>query len=240
MNQQTPFSRSHPLTMFASMARQLAASYPGPILLGTLVTGLLVGLLIGWVLLGWVIAPVVYTDIKPASLSPQYQEVLLRFAADSYVGGYTPVEEVAKRLGEGWTKAQVISRIDQMLAAGQPGADRLFALKSSLISFQGEVGPVPRGFEPADSNSIGLIALVLAATVALGVLIVRRIQSEQVRPAAADDTPASYGPSTSPPAASGTQPPVSPPVGREASGARPVDKPAWPGEGREPLVQYET
>ncbi|HZY41013.1 MAG TPA: hypothetical protein VFF59_03345, partial [Anaerolineae bacterium] len=228
MNQRTPSSRNHQLKMFASMARQLAASYLGPVLLGTLV----VGLLIGWFLFGWVIAPVVYTDAMPSRLSPQYQEVLLSYAADSYVSFYPPIEEVAKRLGEGWTKAQVISRIDQMLAAGRPGADRLSALKSGLLSFQGEVGPVPapREIEPADNNSIGLIALVLVAIVAFGVLVVSRIRSEPVRPAA-DAVPATHGPSTPPPAADDTQP-FSPPVGREAGGARPVDKPAWIGEGQ--------
>lgn len=235
MNQRTPSSRSHQLKMFASLARQLAASYLGPVLLGALV----VGLLIGWFLFGWVIAPVVYTDARPSRLSPQYQEVLLSYAADSYISGYTPIEEVAKRLGEGWTKAQVISRIDQMLAAGRPGADRLFALKSGLISFEGEVGPAPapREFEPADNDSIGLIALVLVAIVAFGVLVVSRIRSEPVRPAAG--VRAAYRPATPPPAAADTPPP-SPPAGREAGGARPVDKPAWAGEDRKPLAQYVT
>jgi hypothetical protein len=220
MNQRTPSSRSYPLKLFASAARQLAAIYPGPVLLGTLLVGLLVGLSIGC-LLGWVIAPVVYTDVKPSRLSPQYQEVLLSYAADSYSSGYTSIEEVAKRLGEGWTKAQVISRIDQMLAAGRPGADRLSILKSGLLSVEGEVGPVSASREPVDSNSFGLIALVLVVIVVSGVLVVRRIRSDQVRPAAGV---APHEPSTLPPAAN----------------APPVDKPVWAGEDRKPLVQYMT
>jgi hypothetical protein len=230
MNQRTPSSHSYQLESFASMARQWAASYLGLVLLGTLV----VGLLIGWFLFGWVIAPVVYVDAKPSRLSTQYQEVLLSYAADSYISGYTPIEEVAKRLGEGWTKAQVIGRIDHMLATGWPGADRLFALKIGLTSFEGEIGPVP----VSDSSGlIGLVLVVLAASVAVGVLIVSRIRSEQPRPAAG--VRASPMSSTPPPAADNAQP-SSPPAEREAGGVQPVDKPAWAGKGRKPLVQYPT
>ena len=231
MNQQTPSSRNHPLQLLITLARSWVASHLGLVLLGTLA----LGLLIGWFLFGWVIAPVVYTDATPSRLSSQYQEVLLSYAADSYVGGYTPIEEVAKRLGEGWTKAQVISRIDRMLTTGRAGADRLFRLKSGLVSFQGEVGPAlaPRGTEPAGSNSISLIALVLVAIVAFGVLVVSRIRSDLVRPAAA----ATHAP---PPPAAADPPPVNPPAGRAASGARPVDKPAWAGEDRKPLARYST
>ena len=81
----------------------------------------------------------------------QYQEVMISYAADSYVIGYTPIEEVARRLGEGWTKQQVINRIDEMIRAGRPGADRLNALKGALINYPGEVGPLaPR--EPENAN----------------------------------------------------------------------------------------
>jgi hypothetical protein len=138
MPQQPPSDRSHELRQFGSVSRQLAASYLGPVLVITL----LAGLLIGWLLFGWVIAPVVWIDAKPSRLSAQYQDVLISYAADSYVSGYTPIEEVAKRLGEGWTKQQVIAHIDQMIRDLRPGSDRLSALKSALIKYPYEVGPL--------------------------------------------------------------------------------------------------
>lgn len=224
MNQRALSSRNHPLTMLVAIARQWAASYLGLALLAALAAGLL----IGWAVFGGIIAPVVYVDAKPSRLSAQYQEVLLSYAADSYVCFSPPIEEVAKRLGEGWTKAQVISRIDQMIQARRPGADRLSVLKDSLIAYPSEVGPiaVPRSTD----GSLGLIAGALMVIVVFGVLVVRRIRLDRVPPATDGAAPASHGLSAPPPVAANP-----PPVKREAE-----DKPAWPGEGREPLAQYET
>jgi hypothetical protein len=229
MTRRTPSNRNHQFKMLAAVARQLAVSYPGPVLLVALVAGLL----IGWVACG-LIAPVVYVDIKPSRLSVQYQEVLIGYVADSYASRYASIEDIARRLGEGWTKQQVIDRIDQMIQARRPGADRLNVLKSGLITYPGEVGP---STTPRDTDgALGLIIGMLVAIVALGALIIRRIRSELVRPVAdAAHGHAPHAPSTPPPATADA-----PPVGRAAGGTRLVDKPVWAGEDRQPLVQHVT
>jgi hypothetical protein len=236
MPQQTPSDRNTELRQFGSVARQVAASYLAPVLLVTL----LVGLLIGWFLFGWVIAPVVYTEAKPARLSAQYQEVLISYAADSYVSGYTPIEEIARRFGEGWTKQQIIDRIDQMLRALRPGADRLNALKSGLVNYRYDVGPtaVPRETPVPAVVDLTLlyIALILAAAALLGFLVVSRLRSMQ-RPAAEPVVDVSGLPSAAP-QSDETQP--MPSVGRAAGGARPVEAPVVAGESQKPLVQYTT
>lgn len=234
MSQSTSPGRGQDFRMFGSVIRQLAASYLGPVLALTL----LVGVFIGWFLLGWVIAPVQYTDAKPASLSAQYQEVLIRYAADSYVSGYTPIEEIALRLGEGWTKQQVIGRIDQMIGALRPGSDRLNALKSGLIKYPNEIGPLamPREDSQAPAaDSLLLIAVILVVAVLIGLLVVGRMRLSQ-RPVAETNVDVSTLPSAAP--QDETQP--MPSVGRSPGGAKPVDAPVVVGESQKPLVQYTT
>jgi hypothetical protein len=233
MPQQTPSDRSRELRQFGSVARQLAASYLGPVLVMTL----LAGLLIGWLVFGWVIAPVVWVDAKPSRLSPQYQEVLIGYAADSYVTGYVQIEDVARRLGEGWTKQQVIQRIDRMIVAGRPGADRLNVLKSGLLTYPYELGPLPPSTPEQPAADLALpIVVVLAAAVILGVLVFNRLRSVR-RPVPERAVDVSGLPSAAPPADE-TQPMT--PVGRAPGGAIPVDAPVWVGESQKPLVQYTT
>ena len=43
-----------------------------------------VGLLIGLVVLGWWLWPVQWTDAGPSDLRPEFQEIYLRMAIDSY------------------------------------------------------------------------------------------------------------------------------------------------------------
>jgi hypothetical protein len=237
MPQQTPSDRSPELRQFGSVARQVVTSHLVLVLAVTLV----VGLLIGWFLFGWVIAPVEYTATKPASLSEQYQKVLISYAADSYFSHYTPIEDIAKRLGEGWTKKQVISQIDQMISENRPGIDRLNFLKSGLQNYPHEIGPlaVP-GETPAPSaiDPTLLIAavVVLAGAALVGWLVVSRLRSVQ-SPAAEGTVDVSGLPSAAP-RADETQP--MPSVGRAPGGARPVDAPVVIGESRKPLVQYTT
>ncbi len=114
MTQQSKPSFSQQLKMFISIGKSLASSYVG----WTILIALGVGLLLGWFLLGWVIAPVQYTDAKLSSLSDQYQQVHLSYVADSFAAGNTKIEDLARRLGEGWTKQQVIAQLDEMIKAG--------------------------------------------------------------------------------------------------------------------------
>lgn len=235
MPQPSPSGRGHDLRLFGSVIRQLAASYLGLALALTLITGVL----IGWLLFGWVIAPVVYVDAKPASLSQQYQEVLIGYAADSYGSGYTQIDEVAKRLGEGWTKQQVISRIDQMIAAGRPGADRLSGLKSGLIQYPYEIGPLAVKREvpaPPTNDSLLLVAGILLGAVVVGAVVVSRLRAAQ-KPALERSVDVSELTSAAP-LADETQPMT--PLGRTPRGVRPIETPVVVGESQKPLVQYET
>jgi hypothetical protein len=235
MPQPTSPGRGHDLRVFGSVIRQLAASYLGLVLVLTLVAGVF----IGWFLFGWVIAPVVYVDAKPSSLSVQYQEVLIGYAADSYGSGYVQIEDVAKRLGEGWTKQQVINRINQMIAAGRPGVDRLNLLKSGLIKYPFEVGPLAVAREVPEqpaSDSLLLIAGILLLAALVGLLVVSRVRAAQ-QAVPEGDIDVSELTSAAPPEDE-TQPMMS--VGRASRGVRPVENPVVVGESQKPLVQYTT
>ncbi|MBI5567068.1 MAG: hypothetical protein HY870_19380 [Chloroflexi bacterium] len=233
MTQQTKPGFIQQVKMFVAIGKSLAASYLG----WSLLIALGVGLLIGWFLLGWVIAPVQFTDAKPSSLSAQYQEVHLGYVADSFAAGNTKVDDLATRLGEGWSKQQVIDRLDSMIKAGRPGADRLTKLRDALALYPREIGP---STAPAPSSTLGLILLALLVVVGLGLLLARR------RPAHGTPSPEYRQPHTGIAAtdelAEGVEQAPLPvmPVSYAAGAARPVAKTDWTGEERPPLSQYKT
>jgi hypothetical protein len=218
--------------MFGAIGKSLAGSYLG----WSLLIALGVGLLIGWFLLGWVIAPVQYTGGKPSNLSEQYQKVHLSYVADSFAAGNARIDDLAKRLGEGWTKQQVIDRLAGMIKDNYPGSDRLTKLRDALASFPGEIGP---SVAPAPTSILGLILLALLVVVAIGLWLARRQSAVKPRPehrlppsgvAPVDE----YGQ-----VVEETPLPVMP-VSYAAGGARPVEKSDWTGEERPPLSQYKT
>jgi hypothetical protein len=234
MTQQLQPSRLQQIRMFVSIGKTLAASYVG----WTIIISLVVGLLIGWFLLGWVIAPVVYTDAKPSSLSPQYQEVYLSYAADSYAARQVTLDKLAVQLGEGWTKPQVLDRLDQMIKAQRPGADRLSNLRSDLNAYSGEIGPT---LVAAPSNALALILLVFLVVIVGGLLLARRRQVAPPSPRVPAAPVAQAGAPVAPEQeARRGAPPAGAPVSYAAGGARPVEKSDWSGEERPPLSQYQT
>ena len=229
MTQQTQPSRLLQIKMFLSIGKTLAASYVG----WTISISLAVGLLLGWFLLGWGIAPVVYTDAKPSSLSPQYQEVYLGYAASAYTAGQVTLDTLAAQLGEGWTKQQVIDRLDQMIKAGRPGADRLAKLRGDLNARPGAIGPAPAG---SSSNVLVPILIVLLIVIAGGLLLARRQQPAPPQPrraptggALTDEAPVEL-----------VKAPPAKKLSYADGGARPVEKSDWSGEERPPLSQYQT
>ncbi len=233
MTEQTQPSVLQQAKMFLAIGKSLAASYVG----WTILIALGVGLIIGWFLLGWVIAPVQYTDAKPAGLSTQYKEVHLAYVADSYAAGDTTLDDLAKRLGEGWTKQQVIDLLDGMITANRPGVDRLTKLRDALQVYSGDLGPAAAS---APGSVLIPILLVLLVVVVAGLLLARR------RPAAMrpeDKIPPAGGVMGAPagfaPAAEAAPMPVAP-VSFAAGAARPVEKTEWTGEDRPPLSQYKT
>ena len=233
MTQQSKPSFSQQIKMFISIGKTLASSYVG----WTILISLGVGLLIGWFLLGWVIAPVQYTDAKLSSLSDQYQRVHLTYVADSYAAGNTKIEDLAKRLGEGWSKQQIIDKLNEMIKAGAPGADRLSKLSADLAAYSGEIGPKVAS---ASSSTLGLILLALLVVVVVGLVLAKR------RPAPAKPQPGDRLPPTGLTPTDETSEDViqAPlpvmPVSFAAGAARPVAKTDWSGEERPPLSQYKT
>lgn len=107
-------------------------------------------MLIGW-LWGWVIT-VQYTDANLSSLSDQYQKVHLTYVADSYAAGNTKLDDLAKRLGEGWSKQQIIDKLNEMIKPVAPGADRLSKLSADLASYSGDIWTQLRLAPPAHSG----------------------------------------------------------------------------------------
>jgi hypothetical protein len=233
MTQPTQPSRLAQLKMFISIGKTLASSYVG----WTILISLGVGLLIGWFLLGWVIAPVQYTGAKPSNLSLQYQEVHLGYVADSLAAGNTRIDDVAKRLGEGWSKQQVIDRLDSMIKANRPGSERLTKLRDALAGFPGEIGPTVAA---APTSVLGLLLVALLVVVGVGLWLARR--RPVVKPGPGQRLPPS---GVAPIDEAGnvivdqTPLPVMP-VSYAAGGARPVEKSDWTGEERPPLSQYKT
>jgi hypothetical protein len=231
MTQQTQPAFLQQVKMFISIGKSLASSYVG----WTIVIALGIGLIIGWFLLGWVIAPVQYTNAKPSSLSAQYQEVHLGYAADSFAAGNVRVNDVATRLGEGWSKQQVIDRLDSMIAAGRPGADRLTKLRDALSLYPDEIGPTT----PAEPTSVlGLILLALLAVVVIGLLLARRRSA--AAPPGGRLPPTGVIPTDEWGEVVEQAPLPMMPVSFAAGGARPVEKSDWTGEDRPPLSQYKT
>ena len=240
MIQQTQPSKTQQAKMFLSIGKSLAASYIG----WTILITFLVGLIVGWFVLGWGIAPVTFTDAQPVRLSAKaetpYRQAFLRFAADSYVSNGMSIDDIAQRLGGGWTWKEVLDELDKMSAPGQPGADRVAALKDALVKRGGEIGPKPK--EAAGGTTSPLVVLliivVLAAAILVGIFLVRRIRTEQPQ-----SVPAASGGEGQVAEGAAVETPIAvsvPAVSRAAGGARPVEKTEWAGEQQPPLAQYVT
>ena len=234
MSQPTQASLGKQFKIIMMSVKALATGYIG----WTITISVIVGIVIGLVILGWGIWPVKWTDAKPASLNPVYQEAFLQYAADANAAGYVQPGQVASML-EGWTKQDVLKKLDELIAKNQPGQERLSKLRSDLDAYQGEFGPPQQAAQGGASPVLIFFLIVLLVVLALvGVLLVRRVLSERGAPPQARVAGAA-------PTAEGealvTQPVVVvPPVSRAAGGARPMEKTAWAGETTAPLAQYVT
>jgi len=237
---QTQPSAKQQAAMYGMMGKQLASSYPWLAML----IAFLVGTAVGLIVLGWGLWPVVWTDAKPASLSPQFQQAYLNSSANSLAVGM-PINEVSAQLGNGWSTQSgvtdmqvVVDILNGMVQIHYAGNDaNLIAFRSALQSF-GTVGPTnapPR--TPGISSEVAtvLALLILVGLIVLGIFIFRRLRSEA--PSKAAVTP------TAPPADQGIVEGgevIVPAVSRAAGGARAVEKTAWPDESRAPLIQFAT
>lgn len=234
MSQPTQASLGKQFKIIMLSVKALATGYIG----WTITISVIVGIVIGLVVLGWWIWPVKWYDAKPASLSQKYQNDFFHALADSNAAGYMTPEQVAVSLGEGWTKQDVLKKIDDLIARNEPGTDRLSKLKADLQAYSGEVGPKQEVAAPQGTSPLVIIVVILLLVflAVFGVWLLRRILSERRAPPARVTRVA--------PTAEGealvTQPVVVPPVSRAAGGARPMEKTSWAGETTAPLAQYVT
>jgi hypothetical protein len=211
----------------------------------TLTVGLVVGLVIGLVVLGWWLWPVRWTDARPSDLSSkveiQYQQDFFRLAADAYQLG-RPIEDIAKWLGDGWTREQILAAIDNVVVSTEEKPS-IQALRSALSDPNVSVG----GNQPSNSTGAGgtspLLALVGLAVIAiiaivLLIMILQRLRSRQVEqtedPISLPGQLSGIGPAAG---ASGAAPPA-PNLARGAP--KPVAPTQWAGESQPPLAQYVT
>ncbi len=180
-----------------------------------------------------------WTDAKPASLSPQYQQAYLNGSANSLAVGM-PINDVSAQLGDGWSTQPgvtdmqvVVDMLNKMIQIHYAGNDaNLIAFRSSLAVF-GTVGPTnaPTRSHPGFRLTVAsvLTLLILFVLIVVGIFIFRRLRSEKPSKEAATPaaTPVDQG------IVEGGEV-VMPAVSRAAGGARAVEKTAWPDESRRP------
>ena len=238
---QTQPSAKQQADMYRMMGKQMASSYPWVAML----IAFLVGTAIGLIVLGWGLWPVVWTDAKPASLSTQFQQAYLNNSANSLAVGM-PINEVSAQLGNGWSTQSgvtdmqaVVDILNNMVQIHYAGNDaNLIAFRSALQSF-GTVGPTNApahtpGISPQLATVLALVILILL--IIGGIWIFRRLRSEAPsKEAAAPPTEPAPGQVV----IEGGEV-VVPAVSRAAGGARAVEKTAWAGETRAPLIQFAT
>jgi membrane protein implicated in regulation of membrane protease activity len=236
---QTQPSVQQQAKMWVMIGRQMSSSYPGWTIIISAVVGLIIGLFFAWMI--W---PLNWTEVKPSSLSniPQenktYKQVFLNFAATAYATGSMPIDQVAYYLGEGWTKADIIALLDQMIKDNYAGnAAYLTAFRDALNGYTGSIGPQPPAQQgPSPLVTLLLILLIIFLLVLL-IFIVWRILRRRSEEAVAVQVSPAGGEGT---AAAEAAPVVVPAVSRAAGGARTVEKTAWPGESRPPMTQFVT
>jgi hypothetical protein len=227
--------------MYVMIGKQLASSY----VWWAMLIALLIGMAIGLIVLGWGLWPVQWTDARPASLDPQYQQAYLNASANSLYAGMA-IQDVSTQLGPGWsnqpgvTDLQVVTNIlNGMIQVHYAKNDvNLIAFRQALTTY-GIVGPINApSNQPGISSGValGLIVVVILLIIFLGLFIFRRLRSEAPSKTIVTKT------TTVTPGqvvVEGGEV-VVPAVSRAAAGARAVEKTAWPGETRAPLIQFAT
>ena len=110
--------------------------------------GFLIGVFIGLVVLGWWLWPVQWTDAGPSDLRPEYQEIYLRMAIDSYTLNPDPALAL-QRIGYlGEDADEVLAQIEAN--PGDLNQDSIQAFQAYLQS--GPVGEIP---PPVETSPLG-------------------------------------------------------------------------------------
>ena len=235
-DKQTQPSVQQQAKMWVMIGRQMSSSYPGWTIAISVIVGLVIGLFFAWVI--W---PVTYTPGKPATMSLQYQQAYLNFAATTYGTGGMPIDQVAYYLGDGWTKEQITSILNGMIGSPTYASNAVYLTKfrDALNVPAVQIGPPPPPQTVSPVLALCLFLVLILLIVLLLFWIVRRIlgrRSSKAVPVTVV-TPSPGGAAA--PVAEAT-PVVVPAVSRAAGGAKSVDKTTWAGESRPPLTQFVT
>jgi hypothetical protein len=143
-----------------------------PLVVG--VASFMAGIIIGLVVLGWWLWPVQWTDAGPGDLRPEFQEVYLRMAIDSYTVHRDPIA-AQQRIDEvGPTANEILAQI-----AANPGEQNAESIQvfQSLVEGGAVVGGTPQPTPTIETEERGpiptlliffcLVTFILAAALAI-------------------------------------------------------------------------
>jgi hypothetical protein len=149
-----------------------------PLVVG--IAAFVVGLFVGLVVLGWWLWPVQWTDAGPEDLRPEYKEIYLRMAIDSYTLNQNAALAQQRIQEVGPEAPQILARI-----VDNPGTQAVGSIQAFQALAQG--GPVeagtPAATQPAESPGLArtllpimcLITLLLAAGLVAVFLLRNRV-----------------------------------------------------------------
>jgi hypothetical protein len=115
-----------------------------PLVVG--IVAFVVGLIIGLVVLGWWLWPVQWTDASPSDLRPEFQEIYLRMAIDSYTLRPDPAAAEQRIAEIGADAPQILAEIAADPQAQNPDSIQTFVIMSGEVAgvpAPGETSPPP-------------------------------------------------------------------------------------------------
>ncbi|MFC1922125.1 hypothetical protein ACFLY4_02460 [Chloroflexota bacterium] len=134
-----------------------------------------VGLLIGLVVLGWWLWPVQWTDAGPSDLRPEYQEIYLRMAIDSYTLNQDAAEAQQRIAEVGENANEILAGIDTSPGTQNPDSIKAFLTFSGTEPAgeltPGELTPVPEEDEEPSLARRWLPWLCLITLLLAGALV---------------------------------------------------------------------
>lgn len=141
----------------------------------------IVGLLIGLVVLGWWLWPVQWTDAGPSDLRPEYQEIYLRMAIDSYTLNQDAAFAQQRIAEVGENSTEILANIAANPGTQDPDSIQAFILFAGAEPVE-EATPPPEEEEEEGETSLArrwlpwlcLITLLLAGALVAVFLIRNR------------------------------------------------------------------
>lgn len=105
------------------------------------VISFIVGLFIGLVVLGWGLWPVEWTDANPSHLSPEFQEIYLRMAIDSYAVNQDAAAAMQRIDEVGENSQQILADISTNPGTQDPGSIQAFIAVSEAETGEAVIPP---------------------------------------------------------------------------------------------------